>query len=68
MRTACRSGNLDMTKYLVSKIKHPNFKEMFYKACFSDNLELVNYIFDKGDFLQNTEQGKNKIIINNNKY
>lgn len=41
---ACRSGNIDLVKYLISLKKIHVASSILYDACMSNNLELVKYL------------------------
>ena len=57
MKTACRRGNLEMAKYLLEKIKKPKLIDLFCQSAFSDNLEIVKFLFEKGKLQRRVGKG-----------
>jgi hypothetical protein len=47
---ACKSGNILLVKYLLDNYKEDGYdwNDLIYFACASDNIDMVNFVIDKG--------------------
>ena len=46
-----------MAKYLLEKIKKPKLIDLFCQSAFSDNLEIVKFLFEKGKLQRRVGKG-----------